>query len=121
MKIGDELTSGNKTIKFINLKEFKNKNYLSLIAEFKIKDNDSSFILKPELRVYNQPETITSEADIKTSLYSDNFIVFNILKEEDYFNVRYQNKTMMIWIWISALLISIGGLQSLIRKKWQEI
>ncbi len=117
MKVGEEIKLGDKIIKFVDIKQNTSTNYKSLIAEFKINQKDESFVLYPELRIYNQPETITSEADIKTTLYSDNFIVFNILKEEDHFNVRYQNKPFMIWIWISALLISLGGLQSLIRKK----
>ena len=101
----------------MKLKQSESKNFQSFLAEFQINHKDSSFILNPELRVYNQPETITSEADIKTTLYSDNFIVFNIIKEDGYFNVRYQTKPLMIWIWISVLLISYGGITSLIRKK----
>ena len=113
-KAGKEIIQ--KVIKFVNLKQNEKKNFQSLLAEFKIKEKNYSFFLNPELRIYNQPETITSEADIKTTIYSDNFIVFNILKENGYFNVRYQSKPFMIWIWISVLLISLGGITSLIKK-----
>ena len=60
--------------------------------------------------------TITSEADIESTLYSDNFLVFNILKNDGFYNVRYQIKPFMIWIWISIILISFGGILSIVKK-----
>ena len=88
----------------------------SLEANFKITDKNSSINLKPEVRVYDQPQTITSEADIESTLYSDNFLVFNILKSDGFYNVRYQIKPFMIWIWISIILISFGGILSIVKK-----
>jgi len=116
MKVGDERKFKDKVIKFENLKVNNNINFQSLLAEFTIVDKKTKLTLRPELRIYNQPKTITSEADISTSLYSDNFLVFNVLKEDEYYNVRYQFKPLMLWIWISALLISIGGFMSCLRK-----
>ena len=70
----------------------------------------------PEIRIYNQPNILTSEADIKTTIFFDKFIVINLLKGEEIFNVRYQTKPFMIWIWISVCLISIGGILRFIKK-----
>ena len=73
--------------------------------------------MSPELRIYNQPNIVTSEADIKTSLMKDKFIVINLVQNQDYFNVRYQDKPFMLWIWVSVLLLGMGGILSLFRKK----
>ena len=116
MKVGDERKFLNKTIKFESIKVIKEQNYQSLIGEFNIKDENNSLSLKPELRIYNQPQTITSEADISSTIFSDNFLVFNVLKNDGFYNVRYQIKPFMIWIWISVILISFGGLISLKKK-----
>ena len=116
MKVGDERKFLNKTIKFESIKVIKEQNYQSLIGEFNIKDENNSFSLKPELRIYDQPQTITSEADISSTIFSDNFLVFNVLKNDGFYNVRYQIKPFMIWIWISVILISFGGLISLKKK-----
>ena len=116
MKVGDERKFLNKTIKFESIKVIKEKNYKSLIGEFNIKDENNSLSLKPELRIYDQPQTITSEADISSTIFSDNFLVFNVLKNDGFYNVRYQIKPFMIWIWISVILISFGGLISLKKK-----
>ena len=116
MKVGDERKFLNKTIKFESIKVIKEQNYQSLIGEFNIKDENNSLNLKPELRIYDQPQTITSEADISSTIFSDNFLVFNVLKNDGFYNVRYQIKPFMIWIWISVILISFGGLISLKKK-----
>ena len=121
MKVGDEIKFKDKVIKFENLKINENTNFQSLLGEFTVRDEKINLTLKPELRIYNQPKTITSEADILTTLYSDNFLVFNILKEDEYFNVRYQFKPLMLWIWLSALLISLGGIISIVRKNEKKI
>ena len=76
--------------------------------------------LEPELRIYNQPNIITSEADIKTTFFTDRFITMNKVYNEEYFNIRYQVKPLMIWIWISVLLISLGGFMSLFKKKYEK-
>jgi len=71
----------------------------------------------PELRIYNQPIIATSEADIKTTLMSDKFIVLIWFKSRFFLTVRYQVKPFMLWIWLSVILISFGGIVSFFTKK----
>ena len=117
MRVGDERKFLGKIIKLENLEVFENQNFKSLRAKFLIIDKKKIFEMSPEVRIYDEPETITSEADILTTLYSDNFIVFNILKDDGYFNVRYQFKPLMVWIWLSVILISVGSMISLFRRR----
>jgi len=116
MKVGDERKFINKIIKFENLKIVEKNNYQSLTAKFKISDEKSSISLSPEVRIYNQPKTLTSEADINSTIYSDNFLVFNVIKDDGYYNVRYQFKPLMMWIWFSIILISAGGILGYLKK-----
>jgi len=116
MKVGDERKFLNKIIKFQNLKIVDKNNYKSLIANFKISDEKNSINLSPEVRIYNQPRTLTSEAAINSTIYSDNFLVFNVIKDDGYYNVRYQFKPLMMWIWFSIILISAGGILSYLKK-----
>ena len=117
MKVGDERKFMNKIIKFENLKITQELNYQSLTGEFNISDDRGNLNLKPEIRIYNQPKTLTSEADIISTIYSDNFLVFNVLKDDGYYNVRYQYKPLMIWIWLSVILIFVGGILGYFKKK----
>ena len=41
----------------------------------------------------------------------------NIVKGNEYFNIRYQIKPFMVWIWTSVLLLSLGGLMSLFKRE----
>ena len=117
MKVGEEMKYKNGNIKFSKLNTFEKDNYKSLVASFEIINNEGSISMFPEVRIYNEPNILTSEADIITSMFADKFIVINLIKGEEIFNVRYQKKPFMIWIWISTLLIAIGGIVSLSRKK----
>ena len=118
LKVGETFQAENYKINFESIDQEERQNFQSFIAKFNIENSDGSIeILKPELRVYNQPNIITSEADIKTNLLRDKFITINVVQNQEYFNVRYQIKPFMMWIWLSVLLISLGGLVSLIKKK----
>jgi len=117
MKVGDERKFIDKIIKFENLTIIEKNNYKSLVANFKITDEKNIINLSPEVRIYNQPKTLTSEAAINSTIYSDNFLVFNVIKDDGYYNVRYQFKPLMIWIWISIILISAGGILGYFKKK----
>ena len=117
LKVGEEINFNDNKIKFENVEINDVKNYKKLTAFFTIQENSSKFLFKPEIRIYNQPVIITSEADIKTNIFMDRFLVINLIKEDyEYFNVRYQEKPLMIWIWLSVLLIIFGGLSNLLIK-----
>ena len=104
-------------LNFKKIEIYKEQNYESIIASFEIEDEKKNIItLNPEIRIYNQPAIFTSEADIKSSIFTDKFLVMSLLKGEDYFNVRYQNKPFMLWIWISISLVAFGGLISFVKK-----
>ncbi len=117
LKVGESFKNEKFEIIFNDLKRSEEKNYISFKGEFYIKESEKENRLKPELRVYNQPNIITSEADIKTTFLSDKFITMNTVQNEEYFNIRYQVKPFMLFIWISVLLISLGGLLSLFKKR----
>jgi cytochrome c-type biogenesis protein CcmF len=118
IKIGEKYDYDKGEIFFKKTEERKESNFNSIIAFFEIKDKNGKTIeLKPEIRIYNQPVIITSEADIKTTLLEDKFLVMNLVKGNEYFNIRYQVKPFMVWIWISVILLSLGGLMSLFKRK----
>ena len=118
LKIGETFKTEKIKINFVSVKQKNEKNFKSITGIFNIEGTDGNIeILNPELRIYNQPNIITSEADIKTNLLADKFITMNYVQNQDYFNVRYQIKPFMVWIWISVLMISISGLISLLKKK----
>jgi len=117
LKVGDKFNYKNININFESIDSRSVKNYKSIIGNFQIKEKKITTNFKPEIRIYNQPITTTSEADIVTGIFSDKFLVMNKVKGNDYFNIRYQVKPFMIWIWISVFILSLGGIISLFRKE----
>ncbi len=121
LKIGETFETEKFKINFENIEQKEEQNFKVFIGKFNIENLDGKVeILKPQLRIYNQPNIVTVEADIKTNILTDKFMTMNLVQNQDYFNIRYQTKPFMIWIWISVLLISFGGFQSLIKKKYEN-
>ncbi len=121
LKVGETFQTEKIKINFEDIREKDEKNFKAIIGKFSIEDLDGKIeVLRPELRIYNQPNIVTSEADIQTNLLQDRFMTMNLVQNKEYFNVRYQVKPFMIWIWLSVLIISLGGLKSLIKKKYED-
>ena len=118
IKIGEKYEFSNGSIYFENIKSSKKQNYMSFVGTFRIiENNNKEILLRPELRIFNQPITITSEADIKTNFIGDKFLVMNLVKGNEYYNIRYQTKPFMIWIWLSAILMGSGALINFFKRR----
>jgi len=117
LKVGEQINFEENIIKFKKVETSTSFNFKRLIGYFEIENKDKNkFLLKPEIRIYNQPKVITSEADIKTNLLRDRFLAINIVQGSNYFNIRYQEKPLMIWIWLSTILIATGGVVNFLGK-----
>ena len=85
LKVGGTKIFNDYKIDFNSLKTEDKKNYKTIIGEFvftDLKDN-SKEILKPEIRIYSHPETLTYEASIKTKFSSDIYLTMsNITRSE---------------------------------------
>ncbi len=119
LKLGDKKKFANYTIKFekINLEEFKN--YKSVVGEFNIKNysTNSSLVLNPEIRIYENPSTLTYEASIRSGLLKDYYMTMSNIDRSEFYNIKFQKKPFMMWIWISVIFISIGGLMRLFEDE----
>ena len=121
LKVGEIFKSEKFEINFEKIGQVEKKNFKEIIGKFIIKDSEDNIeILNPGLRIYNQPNIVTSEADIKVNLFEDKFMTMNYVPNQDYFNIRYQIKPFMIWIWFSVLLITFGGIISVFKKRYEN-
>ena len=111
IKLGETKKFENYSIKLQNL-ELKNfKNYQAVIGELEIKNVNlnRTNILKPEIRIYDNPRTLTYEASIKTSILKDYYLTMSNIDRSDYYNIKFQKKPLMMWIWVSVVMIVFGG------------
>ena len=106
-------------IKYKNLKIEKRENYNVIIGSFNIFDYKKNYEkkLNPEIRVYNNPQTLTFESAIKTNLKRDLYLTMSNIDGSDFYNVKFQIKPFMLWIWFAAFLTASGGLLRTLRIK----
>ena len=111
IKLGETKKFENYSIQLQNLDLKNYKNYQAVIGKLEIKNINSNQtnILKPEIRIYDKPKTLTYEAAIKTSLIKDYYLTMSNIDRSDYYNIKFQKKPLMAWIWISVIMIVVGG------------
>ena len=101
-----------------DLKLVQDTNYKAVIGSLKVNDllTKEERVLKPEIRIYDNPQTLTYEASIKTNFFRDYYLTMSNIDRSDYYNIKFQEKPLMIWIWISVVMLSFGGFLSFIRN-----
>jgi len=119
LKVGEIKKTNTYKISFEEIKIKESKNYKAVIGNFKLTNLKNNLVqnLGPEIRIYSNPETLTYEAAIRTKIHSDLYLTMSNVSRSDYYNIKFQKKPFMIWIWISALMISLGGFVQLTLKK----
>jgi cytochrome c-type biogenesis protein CcmF len=119
LKVGETKILNNYELFFENINIKQNKNYKSVVGDFKITNFEKKSVehLRPEIRIYTNPETLTYEAAIKSKINFDLYLTMSNISRSDFYNIKFQNKPFMIWIWISAFMIALGGFIQLILKK----
>ena len=94
-------------------------NYKAVIGKLQITDSSTNErkTLSPEIRIYTNPQTLTYEASIKTNFFRDYYLTMSNVDRSEYYNIKFQKKPLMIWIWISVITLSFGGFLSFIRNE----
>ena len=122
LKLGEKKKFEDYTIEFenIDLKEFKN--YKSVVGKFNIQNysKNLNLILNPEIRIYDNPNTLTYEASIRSGLLRDYYITMSNMDRSDFYNIKFQKKPFMMWIWISVIFISLGGVIRLFKDEKKD-
>jgi cytochrome c-type biogenesis protein CcmF len=118
IKLGETKNFDNYSIKLQNLETENFSNYKAVIGSLEIKNNKTNRkkILKPEIRIYENPQTLTYEAAITTSVLKDYYLTMSNIDRSDYYNIKFQKKPLMIWIWISVVMITLGGFLRLFQN-----
>ena len=119
IKVGETKKIDNIEINFKNLKIEKRENYNVIIGNFNILDTKKNYQknLNPEIRIYDNPQTLTFESAIKTNLQQDLYLTMSNIDGSDFYNVKFQIKPFMLWIWFAAFLTASGGLLRTFLKK----
>ena len=122
IKVGEKKNFKNLELSLQNVQILKDKNYKKMVGNIIIfnKKNKKIENLKPEIRIYSQPETITYEASIRSRMFLDTYVTMSNISKSDFYNIKFQKKPFMNLIWLSTILITLGAFLRVFRKKTYE-
>ncbi len=114
MNIKDTVKIEKYNIVFDKIEESVGPNYVAIKGSFLVYDKTKNIItkLQPENRFYPIENNFTTEASIHTNLFRDLYIVLGEGNINDGWIVRIYHNPLVIWIWIGALVIFLGGVTS---------
>ncbi|MEC7212490.1 MAG: heme lyase CcmF/NrfE family subunit [Pseudomonadota bacterium] len=117
LKLGEKKQIDNFQFFLQDLELTKYPNYQAVKGKIKISNliTSEERTLKPEIRIYDNPQTLTYEASIRTNFLKDYYLTMSNIDRSEYYNIKFQEKPLMIWIWISVISLSLGGFLSLFR------
>ena len=125
MKVNNETKIKEYNIIFKEINEIKGPNYLAVQGNFFVYDKHKNIItkLQPENRFYPVTNNFTTEVSIHTNLLRDLYMVLGEGNLNDGWIIRIYYNPLVIWIWIGALTIFLGGLISMNNnlKKLQRL
>ncbi len=118
LKLGETKKIDNFEFALKDLELNQYTNYKAVKGKLKISDLSSNEerVLNPEIRIYDNPQTLTYEASIQTNFFRDYYLTMSNIDHSEYYNIKFQKKPLMIWIWISVVMLSLGGFLSLFRN-----
>ncbi|MFT6107063.1 MAG: cytochrome c-type biogenesis protein CcmF [Rickettsiales bacterium] len=121
MKFGDKTNISGYEIEFQNVDYVAGKNYLARQGIFIINKNSRQVaILNPESRYYPENDQTTTEADIKSFIFADLYLVMGGKDDmgsgiENY-AIRIYHKPFMSFIWLGCVMIFVGGILTVTKR-----
>ena len=118
MKSGSSAIFEDYNFTFDNLSKLSKSNHDVLEATFIFEDNKNKFLLKPQKRKYFTRGEITTESAIKIFPFRDVYITIGEQQTSGNWIVNVQSNYFTRWIWISAVIMTLGILFSMRKKKY---
>ena len=118
MKIEDQTIFNNQKIIFKDINQIVGPNYIGFQGEFYLFNNKDKLIhiLKPEKRLYVASNNTSSEVSIHSNIFRDIYIVLGDKNSKNSWVINLYFNPLVIWIWIGAFVIFLGGLIALFKS-----
>ena len=114
LKIGEEILLENYSIKLKNVKEEVKNNYIRMMGNFKVFENNVEIgEIYSEKRYYPVSQTVTTEAGIMHKFDKDIYIVIGENISDNEWLIKIYFNPFVSFIWLGALITVLGGIISL--------
>ena len=124
MAPGDSYSVAGYNFLFNGVKEEPILNYNSTRGHFTVtaEDSDYEVILQPEKRIYRVQQMPMTEAAIDAGITRDLFIALGEpLDDKGAWAVRIYYKPFIRWIWLGAIIMSLGGLFAASDRRYRQL
>jgi len=121
MSQGETTVVSGYDIKFNGVKDVKGPNYSAVQGQLEVYKNDKFVtLLQPERRTYLVQTMGMTEAAIDPGLFRDIYIALGDPLPNNAWAVRVHYKPFVRWIWFGAIFMSIGGILTILDKRYRR-
>ncbi len=120
---GESYELAGFTFTFEGVKEITGKNYRASNGRLLVSKNGRQIaVMEPEKREYLVQKMPMTEAAIDAGLFRDLFVALGEpLGDQGAWSVRIYHKPFIRWIWLGALIMSLGGLLSATDPRYRRL
>ncbi|WP_281648251.1 heme lyase CcmF/NrfE family subunit [Parendozoicomonas sp. Alg238-R29] len=120
MEPGDAVTLGSYEFRFDGVKKVRGPNYISDYGTLRVfSDGHEIAVMHPEKRNYNVRGSMMTDAAIDPGLFRDLYAALGEDLGNGAWAVRVQIKAFVRWIWLGAILMSLGGVLAALDKRYR--
>lgn len=117
---GESLQLGGYSFVFDGAKHFEGPNFTSDKGTIRVFEGDEQVAtLHPEKRLYTVQQMPMTEAGIDAGFTRDLYVALGEPLENGAWAVRVHIKPFVRWIWLGALMMSLGGVLSVSDKRYR--
>ena len=121
MSPGEQAQLGNYTFLFKESGRQPGPNYTADVGVFEVsKDGEYIETMMAEKRHYPVRGSVMTEAAIDSGLFRDLYISLGEPLPDGAWGVRLQVKSYVRWIWLGAILMSLGGVLAIMDKRYRQ-
>ncbi|MBM3555239.1 MAG: heme lyase NrfEFG subunit NrfE, partial [Alphaproteobacteria bacterium] len=117
---GTSIAIGPYDVTFEGVRREDGPNYAAITGTFRVREGGREItVLEPQQRRYASPPMPTSETAIRSTLAADLYAAIAEADNSGAFPVRLYWKPLVIWIWLGALVMTLGGVISLTDRRFR--
>jgi len=120
MDVGETVELAGYVFRFGGVREVQGPNYTAARATIEVSRNGKPVkTMYPEKRIYLVQQNPMTEAAIDTGFTRDLYIALGESVQGSAWIVRVQHKPFVLWIWLGAVIMAIGGVLAASDRRYR--